>query len=204
MALKKPAMKPSVQDVLSGLQPVPAPAPVRDAPTPVAPRPSIDTPADAPEAGTPARAPEPAPARVAEPVTPAATALRPTPAAKAAGESTYGRNRTLSLSMPVSLRTAVRALVKSNEDLTYDTVVFDAIEANIDRLPELVARIKRTPTKPGLFARKPEPPKVDRGPMSLFTLESNVQTLMQLAERNGADNMSQLVEAALTEYMNDR
>ncbi|KJR10301.1 hypothetical protein [Gordonia sihwensis] len=207
MALKKkPMQSPTMGELLSGLNKMPAPAARPAPPAPQAPAaeeaPTVDQVLPpAKPASDPVRDEPTSELDVARPAPAAsATRLQATTKAKAAGESTYGKNRKLTLSLPLELKQGLRVRAKA-EDRKYDDLIFDAIEEVYDRLPKLVSELRRTPYMSQLFARKPESSTAQRVALQIYTLSSNVAVLKNLADELDAADMSQVVEAALAAYL---
>ncbi|GAA1836117.1 hypothetical protein GCM10009795_096610 [Nocardioides hankookensis] len=168
--------------VASGLARVPGPPP-RKPPNTVEP----DT--DAPPT-TPTRRPSATPSKP----TPTPSTSKPS---RTSNRSTGGTRET-SLSLPVSVREALRAATANGP--TNAEVILTAVENNAEHLAELVrAEVPDKAPASGLFPDRAAA-KVASEPRStapLLTTEANLAVLDDLQVKVGATSRSQLVSAAL-------
>lgn len=102
--------------------------------------------------------------------------------------------------VPVDLGTRVRDFARQR-DLTNAEVIFDAIEATQDQLPQLLAA-PTTPSGPNrLFTRTEKRPVGKKVQISAAIGSANLQAIDQLVADLGADSRSQLIESALSAYL---
>ncbi len=167
---------------------VPDPAPTEDLSNP-------QIPAEKPQSSR-------APATEQRPRAAKPPSTRRTAAGKAPG--TIGRPQAgqgrLVLWTPVSIRARMQAVQSSTGALYLDQVL-DALEATVDRLPDLVAETTEQPHIQGkLFERAVATPEASPPRVQLTirgVLDSQLAVIDQLVESSGARSRSALINAAL-------
>lgn len=148
--------------------------------------------------------PEAAPPAAAPPLPPAPVTKPAAPSRSRASERSTGAIRDMSFTTPLSVRTKLREAA-SKPDITKAAVVLAAVEANADRLGDLItAERVSTPTAGALFpdpAMTPRAAGEPRVPESMRLTARNLDVLDELVARNGADDRSQLLTAALRAHL---
>lgn len=109
--------------------------------------------------------------------------------------------RPISLSLPISLVSQVKARARADE-LTQAEVILDALSATRERLPDLLAKPHESPVSDGLFLRKPRR-RDDGDPLVTLTLRvmsPNLAVIDELVTSVEAPSRSALCAAALRAY----
>ena len=105
--------------------------------------------------------------------------------------------RRVAFTLPADLRDA---LADRARDSSQAEVIFDAIEANLDDLPELVAAAQVSEGG-GLFERTRRGPAQHRLPTTVWMSVPNVARIDELVAEHQAATRTQLLEVVLREYL---
>lgn len=158
-----------------------------------------------PRRSTAAAAPVPVPPPEAEPEAagperePVERKAKSAPRSKASSTSTGGMRRT-TISIPQRLAASMRERLQADRKVSQIQFILNAIEANAERLAELVEAEKpAAPTAGGLFPDQSpgRTPIEERTTINLDTTEANLRVIDSLVEKTAADSRSQLIRAAL-------
>lgn len=127
------------------------------------------------------------------------TASTPTPAP--ASDLSTGGTRQVSLLAPAELRDRLRNHRRTNDITARDTIL-DALEANYERLSDLVSKAAPATRSGPLFTRtiRPTEPSVKVQITVRFTQEE-VATIDRLVEETQATDRSTLITTALENYL---
>lgn len=124
---------------------------------------------------------------------------------KASSASTGGLKRT-TISIPQHLAASMRERLQTDRKVTQSQFILNAIEANADRLAELVANERPAArTSGGLFPDQGTSRNAveERTTINFDTTEANLKVVDSLVETHGADSRSQLIRAALRALLED-
>ena len=133
------------------------------------------------------------------------TAANPARATTSTPRPAAGQGR-LVLWTPVTIRARMQA-VQAQRGALYLDQVLDALEATVDRLPELVAQATSTPHVQGKLFERAITTAVETGPAQRVQLtirgllDSQLAVIDQLVESSGAPSRSALINAALDETL---
>lgn len=145
------------------------------------------------KAGPPARTPEPP--QPAPPRADAPKAARPRSAASTGGV------RPLPFRAPLDTVEALRIRARTDRS-SQPNVILDAIEANIDRLDELLHGGRQTdPTDGGLFRRLAPPVSQDTVPITVRVTAQALGTIDDLVAKHNAPSRTALIVAALNAHL---
>lgn len=105
--------------------------------------------------------------------------------------------RRVAFTLPVDLRDALAEAARASSQAE---VIFDAIEANLEDIPQLLAEAGATEGG-GLFERSRRGPAQHRVPTTVWMSVPNVARIDELVEEHQAATRTQLLEVVLRRYL---
>lgn len=146
---------------------------------------------------------QPPPAR---PTAPRSAPAAPTPTVATPTPAPHTKARIL-IMVTTHLRERLKA-VAASKNKTYQDLVFDAIEATVDDLPDLLAHRTGKSTNTGLFNRTTARPQTTAEGRVQVTIRGvthqNRAVLNGLVQSTGAPSLTALITAALEAHLPER
>lgn len=149
---------------------------------------------------------QPPPPRATTPITTTPVAETPPPPTRARTAPAANNGRAI-IQVSVALRDRLRA-VATTKNKTYRDVIFDAVEATIDDLPDLLEHHSQATTNTELFERASTRPHTTTEGRVQVTIRGltpqNRAVLNDLVQRTHAPSMTALLTAALEAHLPER